>query len=172
MEYKARQPVYISVANFLQLELHLMESRPGIKPEVFLTELIQRWLAREAERQESRNNGPALRGIRWKSLFLPDGTILRTSHVDSSEFAKVNGDCIVAEDGAVLTPSLFASRHANGRNAWRWVWLRFPGENGWIRADNCRERSNAQPRKRAMTTAETSKTVQNYGTVRSIPVST
>jgi hypothetical protein len=26
-----------------------------------------------------------------------------------------------AEDGAVLTASLFANRHTNGRNAWRFV---------------------------------------------------
>jgi hypothetical protein len=158
------------VQDFLQLELHLLETRPGVKPEAFLTELIQRWLARETERLGLRNNGPALRGFQWKSLFLPDGTILRTSHDDSVDFAKVSGDRIIADDGTVLTPSLFANRHTSWRNAWRFVWLRFPGENGWVRADNCRECLNGQPRKRSTARAETSKTVQNYSTARSIPV--
>jgi hypothetical protein len=132
--------------------------------------MIQRWLARETERQVSQNNGPALRGFQWKSLFLPDGTILRTTRDDSVEFAKVTGDRIIADDGAVLTPSLFANRHTSGRNAWRFVWLRFPGENGWTRADNCRERSQGRPRKQSTMTADASKTVQNCGAARSNPV--
>jgi hypothetical protein len=33
------------------------------------------------------------------------------------------------------------NRHCctNVRNAWRFVLLRYPGEIGWIRADNCRK---------------------------------
>jgi hypothetical protein len=94
---------------------------------------------------------------------------LRTSHEETVEFAKVCGDHIFADDGAAMTPSLFANRNATGRNAWRYVWLRFPGENGWVRADNCRDRSNGKPRKQSTTTAETSKTVQKFGTDQSIP---
>lgn len=31
MEYEAKQPVYLPVQDFLQLELHLAETRPGAK---------------------------------------------------------------------------------------------------------------------------------------------
>jgi hypothetical protein len=41
-----------------------------------------------------------------------------------------------------LTPSMFANRHAKGRNAWRFVWLRFPGDDYWVRAANCRMHSD------------------------------
>jgi hypothetical protein len=85
-----------------------------------------------------RKNGRALRGFQWKNVFLPDGTHLRTSYLDSIEFAKVVGDRIRSDDGEYLTPSLFVNRHTTGRNAWRFVWLRFPGDDYWIRADNCR----------------------------------
>jgi hypothetical protein len=50
----------------------------------------------------------------------------------------VVGDRIRADDGEYLTPSLFANRHTTGRNAWRFVWLRFPGDDYWVRAGNCR----------------------------------
>jgi hypothetical protein len=45
MEYEPKQAVYPPTCDFLELELHLMDTRPGVKPEAFLTELVQRWLA-------------------------------------------------------------------------------------------------------------------------------
>ena len=75
-------------------------------------------------------------------MFLPDGTRLRTSYRHVTEFAKVVGDHIFSNDGTRLTPSLLANRHARGRNAWRFVWLRFPGHDDWCRAADCRTRCN------------------------------
>jgi hypothetical protein len=138
MTHEPKQVVRLPQADFLKLEFHLMETRPGIKPEAFVAELVQRWLAMDTERLALRKNGRALRGFQWKNVFLPDGTKLRTSYCESIEFAKVIGDHIVGDDGTRLTPSLFANRHARGRNAWRFVWLRFPGDDYWSRAADCR----------------------------------
>lgn len=140
MGYEAKQPVDIPVADFLELEFYLMDVRPGVKTEAFIAELVNRWLKTELERRAVKDRGHSLRGFQWKSIFLPEGTNLRTSYCNEIEFAKVVGDRIVAEDGAVLTPSQFANRRAKGRNAWRFVWLRFPGDDYWIRADNRRTR--------------------------------
>lgn len=149
MEYKATQAVYFPVVDFLELELHLLETHPGLKPDAFIKDLVKRWLARDIERGALQKNGPALRGFQWKTLFLPDGTLLRTSHCDKVAFAKVSGNYIVSEDGATLTPSLFANRHAKGRNAWRFVWLRFPGDDYWARADKRREQFGHPPLKQS-----------------------
>ncbi|QBE64447.1 hypothetical protein [Pseudoduganella lutea] len=138
MDYEATQPINFPIADFLELEFHLMDTRPGVRPEAFVVELVKRWLRTENERLALRKNGPALRGFQWKNLFLPDGTHLRTRHGDTVEFAKVCGDRIVSDDGAVLTPSQFVNRHLKGRNAWRFVWLRFPGNEHWLRAGDCR----------------------------------
>ena len=119
-----------------------MDTRPGVKLDAFVTELVKRWLAIETERLALRNSGQALRGFQWKNVFLPEGTSLRTSYRETIEFAKVVGDQIASDDGALLTPSLFANRHAKGRNAWRFIWLRFPGDDYWIRAGNCRVRAD------------------------------
>ena len=94
---------------YLELELHLMDTRPGVKPEEFIVELVKRWMSRDTERLAVRSGGLALRGFQWKTLFLPEGTILRTGRDSSVEFAKVCGDRIIADDGAALTPSLFAN---------------------------------------------------------------
>jgi len=143
MTYEAKQPVYLPVTDYLELEFYLMDARPGVKPDAFVTELVHRWLAVEMERLALRKNGHAMRGYQWKNLFLPDGTSLRTSHCGVIDFAKVMGNRIVSDDGASLTPSQFANRHANGRNAWRFVWIRYPGDEYWIRAVNCRAHADA-----------------------------
>lgn len=140
MSYEPKQAMYLPIGDFLDLELHLMETRPGITPEIFVAELVQRWLKIDKERLALRRNGQAMRGFQWKNIFLPDGTSLRTSYCGNTEFAKVAGGHIVSDDGTSLTPSLFANRRAKGRNAWRFVWLRFPGDDYWIRAADCRTR--------------------------------
>ncbi|WP_338760322.1 hypothetical protein [Massilia sp. METH4] len=138
MEYESTQPVNLPVTDFLELEFYLMDTRPGVKPDAFLAEMLKRWLRAENERLALRKSGPALRGFQWKNLFLPDGTNLRTRHGNTVEFAKVCGDRIISDDGIALTPSQFANRHMKGRNAWRFVWLRFPGKEQWVRAGDCR----------------------------------
>ncbi len=159
MGYEPTQAVYLSTSDFLNLEFHLMDTRPGVKPEAFVTELVQRWLAIEMERLALRKNGTAMRGFQWKKVFLPDGTSLRTSYCNTIEFAKVVGDRVVSDDGTSLTPSLFANRHAKGRNAWRFVWLRFPGDDYWLRAADCRARLDDRLRMRSTKRTEMSQTV-------------
>ena len=62
MTYDAKQAVYLPVADFLNLEFHLMDTRPGVKPDIFVTELVKRWLAGEMKRQAPRENGGLTRG--------------------------------------------------------------------------------------------------------------
>jgi hypothetical protein len=141
MAYIPMQMLHLPYSDFLALEFHLIDTRPGVKPAEFITGLVQRWLKLDQERLALRKNGQPLRGFQWKNVFLPDGTNLRTSYRNAVDFAKVVGDRIVAADGASLTPSLFANTQAKGRNAWRFVWLRFPGEDHWVLADQCRQRT-------------------------------
>jgi hypothetical protein len=142
MEFEAKRSLDLPISELLTLELHLRETRPGVKLDAFVTQLIKRWLAVERERLALHRNGPATHGYQWKNVFLPDGTNLRTSYRHGTEFAKVIGDVILSDDGETLTPSLFANRHTEGRNAWRFIWLRFPGENHWTRAIDCRARAS------------------------------
>jgi hypothetical protein len=126
-----------------------MDTRPGVKPDTLVRELVQRWLTENTGQLASRENSQAMRGFQWRDVFLPEGTCLRTYHAAKAEFAKLIGDHIVADDGSVLTPSLFANRNAKGRNAWRFVWLRFPHDDCWIRADDCREQCGKAMRRQS-----------------------
>jgi hypothetical protein len=152
MDYQPKQVVYLPYSDFLDLDLYLTQTRPGVTPEAFLTELLRRWLAVEKERISLRSRSDRVaRGFQWKNVFLPDGTCLRTTYSDQTEFAKVIGEHIVSDEGEVMTPSLFANRCAKGRNAWRFVWLRFPGNDYWIRADDCRARVEEGQQRRSKT---------------------
>ncbi|MYM69831.1 hypothetical protein GTP45_23725 [Pseudoduganella sp. FT55W] len=142
MEFVAKRSINLPISDLMDLEFHLFETRPGVKLDAFINDLLKRWLAVEKERLALLRNGPALRGYQWKNVFLPEGTNLRTSYHRTTEFAKVTGDRILSDDGASLTPSLFANRHTKGRNAWRFIWLRFPGEEYWVHALDCRANSD------------------------------
>lgn len=136
--------VHLPLSTFLELEFHLLETRPGVKTGAFVTELVQRWLTVETERLALRRSGPPMHGFQWKNVFLPDGTQLRTDYQQSQEFAKVTHNRIRTDDGISLTPSMFANRHTKGRNGWRFIWLRFPGEDYWVRAADYRRHVEKQ----------------------------
>ncbi len=104
MAYEAKHQIYLPLLDFQNLEYHLMATRPGVKPDAFVTELVQRWLKIEMERLALRKNGQAMRGFQWKNIFLPDRTNLRTSYHDTIEFAKVVGDRILTDDGESIIP--------------------------------------------------------------------
>ncbi len=143
MPYVATMPVELPLGLHVELDLHLMGTKPNLKLDVFVTELLQNWLEIEKERLALLRDGPPLNGFQWKQVFLPAGTNLRTSHGDRTDFAKVVGERIMC-GREFVTPSAFANRHAKGRNAWRFVWLRLPGEAQWIRADDYRGQLTGQ----------------------------
>ncbi|TWI66382.1 hypothetical protein IP91_02195 [Pseudoduganella lurida] len=156
MSYQPTRAVNLPLEDFFDLEFHFDGQPPRRESRGVRGTLVKRWLAAETERLALQKNGRALRGFQWKNLFLPNGTSLRTNYANTIEFARVAGDCIVADDGAKLSPSSFANRHDKGRNAWRMVWLRFPGNEFWVRADDCRRRFDGGPRKRSKRGSETS----------------
>jgi hypothetical protein len=89
-----------------------------------------------AAANNSEDLAPA--GYQWKQVFLPSGTVLRASFGGQPYFAVVEGS-LISFDQRKLSPSAFANLQGSGnRNAWKAVWLRFPGSVEWLRADVCR----------------------------------
>jgi hypothetical protein len=83
-------------------------------------------------------------GYMWRHgksrLFLPHDTEIRMEYRGKDFCAKVNGDQIIY-DGNPVTPSALAKQIAanTSRNAWRDLWVKFPGDDDWRLAQDLRE---------------------------------
>ena len=92
-----------------------------------ITSAIELWLAEQAKLQSGAD--PAgVRGYQWKSLFLPEGTTLRSWSYGEHNYARVEGDQII-HDGRPVSPNQFAQSFARTtRNAWTDLYVRRPGD--------------------------------------------
>ena len=85
---------------------------------------IQLWLDAPSKTMEAMDT----RGYQWKSLFLPEGTILRSWSYGEHNYARVEGDEIIHK-GQAVSPNQFARSFARtNRNAWFDLSIRRPGE--------------------------------------------
>ena len=160
-------PMHLPSKVFCALTDHTGEGFYGPKTEAVLSSLVEHWIAttkaapclwlEDGEFDASGAGAPSTalpdappplvarddetatsRGYQWKQVFLPNGTELRVIHGGRSTYAKVEDEQIIS-DGAQTTPSRLANVKGCGtRNAWRTIWLRFPGTSRWQRADQCR----------------------------------
>ena len=93
---------------------------------------------------------PAIKGYQWKSLFLPDGTLLRTVFGGKNYHCAVEADRIEYK-GQAVSPSGFVNAVGGiRRNAWRSTWILLPNTSQWQLADSLRTRTRpSRPRKPA-----------------------
>jgi hypothetical protein len=112
--------------------------------EPFILEAIDNYIkAPAAQQQQQQPAAPSEAGYQWKQVFLPEGTRLRASFGKQPYYATVEGAQIKYGEHAV-SPSCFANLHGSGnRNAWKAIWLRFPGSDEWLLADVCRSARKA-----------------------------
>jgi hypothetical protein len=97
-------------------------------------------------RPKVRYNDDAL-GYLWKNresrLFLPNGTEIRMSYKGKEYFAKVDGDQITYNGKNHSPSTLVNTITQTSRNAWRDLWIKFPGDSDWKAANDLR--SDAPP---------------------------
>lgn len=121
----------------------------GLKQEMFeiVDDAINAWMSDFLQREEE-DCASKLDGYQWKDVFLPCGTTLRTVYKRKSYLAHVKA-CTVNYEGRNLSPGQFVNAVAKcNRNAWRTVWVRFPGEDEWKRAMSLRKHTAALETKR------------------------
>jgi hypothetical protein len=83
---------------------------------------------------------PVIKGYQWKSVFLPDGTLLRTVFDGKNHHCLVEGDQILF-NGEPVSPSGFVNAVGGiRRNAWRCTWVLLPETKEWKLADSLRTR--------------------------------
>lgn len=97
---------------------------------------IREWIARNAPDALSKN---LCDGYQWKSVFLPNGTLLRTVYGGKNYHAMIETDT-VRHDGKATSPSGFVNQ-AGGvhRNAWKAIWVLLPNTTTWLLAASLRQ---------------------------------
>jgi len=126
----------------VELEDFLRETASPLCAEEATALALRAWIA--AQREAAATRPAAGRGYQWKCLFLPDGTELRMEFARQDFHARVRGNAILYA-GRPVSPREFTLAVAGeGRNAWRDLWVRFPGQRAWIRAMVLRRRCQQQ----------------------------
>lgn len=81
-------------------------------------------------------------GIYWDSLFLTDGTRLRTKHHGHYQYAQVVGDKISFQGEFFPSVAKAANRMRNNvpSNAWKVVEVNRPHDSQWLHAESLRRK--------------------------------
>lgn len=117
-----------------ELAMHLRNTGSMLTAAQAATQAIRAWMAANPTQAPAPDEPVPVQGYQWKSLFLPSGTELRMSTREATYHARVVGDYIMFE-GRRYSPRGFTLHIAgSGRNAWRDLWLRLPGERYYLPA--------------------------------------
>ncbi|NGZ87685.1 hypothetical protein [Duganella aceris] len=131
---KPLPPTLIPPAAYDELCDFLRKSGSALTPAEAIASAIRMWMAK------CRTDAAPLRGYQWKQLFLSEGTRLRMRSGDNWHNAEVTGDDIIYRGAAVSPNQMVHQVFGDTRNAWRELWIRFPGEKNWTNAAQLRAR--------------------------------
>jgi len=122
---KSTVSVQVDTDTMLRLISHLKVRGGAQDVTEAITGAIELWLREQS--QLPFNCDPAsVRGYQWKSLFLPEGTEIRSWSYGEHNYARVEGDEIIHK-GKSVTPNEFAQSFARSmRNAWMDLSVRHP----------------------------------------------
>lgn len=109
-----------------ELAQHLQLAGNKLSFELALTESIRSWIDADRARQPPSEQQSC--GYQWKTLFLPEGTELRMESRGNTFRARVSGDQIIFEGRPVSPRGMTLAIAGEGRNAWRDLTLKLPGD--------------------------------------------
>nr|WP_315395650.1 hypothetical protein [uncultured Duganella sp.] len=130
------------------MKTFLRESANPMSVTAALVAAVNEWI------EHARAAAYPARGYQWKMLFLPETTLVRMYHAEHWHVAQVVGDDLLYQ-GETVSPHQLAQEVAgDGRNAWRALWVRLPGEKTWTNAGVLRSRLQQRAAKPAPTALE------------------
>jgi len=128
----------IPASTFYALSEHLRLSGSTLTVTEALALAVQQWIAAD------QAGAIPVRGYQWKELFLPATTKLRMLHDEQYFYAEVVDDALIFQNQSRSPHQMAQAIAGDGRNAWRDLWLRLPGERSWINAAILRNKSRQQ----------------------------
>ncbi|MBA5639916.1 hypothetical protein H3H37_22920 [Duganella sp. LX20W] len=133
-----RSETAVPPATHAELSNYLRLSGSTLTTTEAVARAIQHWI-------EVQNETVApLQGYQWKCLFLPDQSRVRMHVGEAWHYAEVVGDELMYHGRAVSPRQLTMLIAGDGRNAWRDLWIRRPGEKNWTAASQLRRQLEQQ----------------------------
>ena len=173
MRHDALGPVADAPQVLRELAEFLDHSGSAVSLDEALACAIREWIAARSGDETITDRAPASRrpgGYQWKCLFLPHGSQLRIFFSGCFHYAEVKDDMLVHANRPVSPRQFLLAVACEGRNAWRDLDVRRPGDARWRPASLLRrelETGKVQPespiaamRDVAAVMAETLKTAQ------------
>ncbi|MBA5607902.1 hypothetical protein H3H36_21325 [Duganella sp. FT3S] len=133
-----RSETAVPPAAYRELSDYLRQSGSTLTTTEAIVRALQHWMAAQRETRVP------LQGYQWKCLFLPEGSQVRMRFGDTWHYAEVMGDEIMYRSRVVSPRQLTMAIAGDGRNAWRDLWIRRPGERDWTAAYLLRRRMEQQ----------------------------
>lgn len=128
---------FVSVPIPSALYLELANRYPG-RVATLIESQLEDFLERTSEAAVSMLT--AKKGAQWESLFLPDGTEIRTQYYGVMQSAAIRGEDIVWNDRVYRSMSRLAGamRGNTSNNAWKVLEVKRPTDSAWQLADRLR----------------------------------
>ena len=128
---------FVSIPMRSDLYLEAANRYPG-KVATLVADVLQDFLERTSDDFDAALF--AKRGIHWESVFLPNGTEIRTQHYGVTQTAGISGDEIVWNGEVYRSMSRLASamRGNTSNNAWKVLEIKLPSGSAWQLADRLR----------------------------------
>lgn len=125
---------FISIPVSNELYTEFARRFPG-KVSSVLEQVAQDFLDRTAEEFGARET--CAKGVYWESLFLPEGSQIRTKHYREIKLAEIVGDEIVWKETSYPSMSQLARamRGDTSNNAWKVLEIKRPSDVKWQSAD-------------------------------------
>lgn len=128
------------VSHFIAHSVESFLERTEGDPHIWSDEYIEKLADEEDEAFREKYGDPG-RGYQWGTVFLLNGAQIRMSYKGQDTYAEIRHArfCFGKES---MSPSQFARRVADNtnRNAWRDLYIKFPGDASWTLADSLRHR--------------------------------
>ena len=127
------------VSGYIEHSVESFLERTEGDPSIWSAEYIEKLADQEDEAFWEKYGNPE-RGYQWQTVFLPNGTKVWMSYKSQDSYAEIRHGKLHYGGEVVSSPSQFARRVADNtsRNAWRDLYIKFPGEGSWKLADSLR----------------------------------
>jgi hypothetical protein len=123
----ATQSVELPRPTYTALWEYLKQQGKQWEVPAVLAEAVELWMEKQREAKGTY-------GYQWKTVFLPEGTVLRSWSYGEHNYAKVEGDRIICK-GRTVSPNQLAQHFGRStRNAWNDLFIRRPGDKTFKQA--------------------------------------